>query len=94
MSAHHLVSLVAKDVGRPAVTPGFVAVQKGLGTWDISGDGDEQKSMTPVIKTTTSRFQQAVAAKDSPHTSLVQASMGVWGWSPQCLSTEAPLCAW
>lgn len=50
MSAHHHVTLGAKGVGQPAVTLGYVAVQKGLGTRNISEDGDEQKSMTPVKK--------------------------------------------
>lgn len=50
MSAHHHVTLGAKGVGQPAVTVGYVAVQKGLGTRNISEDGDEQKSMTPVKK--------------------------------------------
>lgn len=66
MSAHHRVPLGAKGVGQPAVTLGYVAVQKGLGTRDISGNGDEQKSMTPVKKINNNK-QVPCHQGQSPH---------------------------
>lgn len=48
MSAHHHATVGAKGVGQPAVTLGYVGQR--VGTRDISGDGDEQESMTFVKK--------------------------------------------
>lgn len=95
MPAHHHVTLGAKGVGQSAVTLGYVAVQKWLGTRDISGDGDEQKSTTAVKKINHNKqVPSSCCHQGQSLTRLVQPRVGMCGWSSQCPSTEAPLCAW